>query len=62
MTEKKLTVEDLRSGGKSSLYVRLGIGAAVLSVLAAGVGILDLLVRQKRRYIEPLKSPGAHYP
>lgn len=37
MTDKKLTVEDLRSGSKSSLLVRLSVGAAVLAAAAAGI-------------------------
>lgn len=37
MTEKKLTIEDLKAGSKGSRALRIGAGLAALAVIAAGV-------------------------
>ena len=37
MTEKKLTINDLRAGSKTSWPVRLGVGAVVAALAAAGI-------------------------
>lgn len=62
MTDKKLTVNDLRAGGKSSLAVRLGVGAAVIAAAAAGVWYFGFASASKApayRTVEIIRGPLA---
>lgn len=45
MTEKKLTINELRAGTKSSRAFRIGVVAVIAAVAAAGVWYLDSPIR-----------------
>ena len=58
MTEKKLTINELRAGTKSSRAFRIGVVAVIAAVAAAGVWYFGFADKVKARLIARWKLPA----